>query len=53
MKQIYEMHGQGRSIRGSIARLLGISRNTVRKYVRAPEVPKPKPRSKRGSKLDP
>lgn len=52
MKQIYEMHGQGRSIRG-IARLLGISRNTVRKYVRAPEVPKPKPRPKRGSKLDP
>lgn len=52
MKQLYEMHGQGRSIR-SIARLLGISRNTVRKYLRAPEVPKPKSRAKRGSKLDP
>jgi transposase len=32
---------------------LGISRNTVRKYLRAPEVPKSKPRAKRGSKLDP
>lgn len=52
MKQIYELRGQGRSIR-QIARLLGISRNTVRRYVRAPEVPKAKARPRRGSKLDP
>jgi transposase len=52
VKQLYEMHGQGRSIR-SIAMLLGISRNTVRKYLRASEVPKSKPRAKRGSNLTP
>ena len=32
---------------------MGISRNTVRKYVRSVEVPKPSPRARRGSKLDP
>lgn len=42
----------GRSIR-EIARILGISRNTVRRYLRATEVPKPTPRAARGSKLDP
>jgi transposase len=52
VKQIYELRGQGCSLR-EIARRLEISRNTVRKYVRAPEVPKPKPRPRRGSKLDP
>lgn len=52
MKQIYELKGQGCSIR-EIAWRLEVSRNTVRKYVRAPEIPKPKPRPKRGSKLDP
>ncbi len=52
VKQIYEMHGKGHSIR-AIARTLEVSRNTVRRYVRAPEVPKPKPRCPRGSKLDP
>lgn len=52
MKRLYELHGQGESIR-SIARTLGISRNTVRRYLRAPEVPRPKSRPKRGSKLDP
>ncbi len=52
VKQIFEMKGQGRSIR-EIARLLEISRNTVRKYVRTPEVPKAKARPKRNSKLDP
>ena len=45
------MKGKGRSIRG-IADDLGISRATVRKYVRSPGVPKPKPRVKRGSKFD-
>jgi transposase len=36
-----------------IARELGISRNTVRRYLRAPEVLRPAPRPPRGSKLDP
>ena len=31
MKQLYEMRGEGNSIRG-IARELGISRNSIRKY---------------------
>lgn len=52
MKQIYELGGQGQSIHG-ITRSLGISRNTVRKYLRSPGVPKPKTRPKRCSKLDP
>ena len=52
MKELYELKGEGHSIRG-ISRELGISRNTVRRYVRSPEVPKAKTRSKRGSKLDP
>lgn len=52
VKLIFEMKGQGRSIR-EIAKILDVSRNTVRKYVRAPEVPKAKPRPKRNSKLDP
>ena len=52
MKELYELSGEGRSMR-AIARELGISRTTVRRYVRSPEVPKPKPRAKRGSKLDP
>ena len=51
MKQIYELKGKGRSLRG-ISEELGISRNTVSKYVNSTEVPKPKPRAKRGSKLD-
>ena len=51
MKELYELKGEGCSIRG-IARELGISRNTVRKYVRSPEVPKPMTRAKRGTKLD-
>ena len=51
VKELYELKGEGRSIRG-IARELGISRNSVRKYLRSPEVPKPRPRRRRGSKLD-
>lgn len=52
MKRLYELHGQGRSIR-RIATELGIARNTVRRYLRAAGVPTPKPRPKRGSQLDP
>jgi transposase len=52
MKRLYELHGQGRSIR-RIAAELGIARNTVRTYLRAEGVPKPKPRRRRGSCLDP
>ena len=51
VRELYELKGKGRSIHG-IADDLGISRNTVRKYVRSPGIPKPKARSKRGSKLD-
>jgi predicted transcriptional regulator len=52
VKQLYELHGSGQSIR-SIARELQISRNSVRKYLRSPGVPKAKPRPERVSKLDP
>lgn len=52
VQQIYALAGQGLSVR-AIARRLGISRNSVRKYLRAAEMPKPQPRPKRGSKLDP
>jgi len=52
VKQMYELAGGGQSIRG-IARSLGISRNTVRKYLRSPQVPTPRPRPGRVSKLDP
>ena len=52
VKQLYDLHGQGVSIR-AIGRSLGVSRNTVRKYVRSPEVPRARPRSPRPSKLDP
>jgi hypothetical protein len=52
MKRLYELHGQGLSIR-RIAADLGIARNTVRTYLRAEGVPKAKPRPKRESQLDP
>lgn len=51
VRAMYELKGKGESIRG-IARKLGVSRNTVRKYVRACEIPHAKPRPRRGSKLD-
>ncbi len=38
VKQLWELHGQQRSIR-EIARILAVSRNTVRKYLRAPGLP--------------
>ena len=49
---MYQMRGEGVSIRG-IARELGVSRNSVRKYLRSPGVPVAKARPRRGSKLDP
>jgi transposase len=50
---IHEMAIQGKSIQ-QIAITLGIARNTVRKYVRHPElVTLPHPRPNRHSKLDP
>ena len=52
VKEIYEMKGAGRSIRG-IAEDLGIARNTVRRYLNSPEAMRPKPRLPRASKLDP
>ena len=52
MKEIYEMNGQGHSARG-VARDLGLTRNTVLKYLKSPEAMHPKPRQPRGSKLDP
>ena len=51
MKEIYEMKGAGRSVRG-IAGELGIARNTVRRYLKLPEAIRAKPRPHRASKLD-
>ena len=52
VRQIYELQARGYSVR-AIARALGLSRNSVRKYLRAEEIPQPKPRLRRGSRLDP
>ena len=52
VKEIHEMKGAGRSIRG-IAQELDVSRNTVRRYLKSPEAMRPRPRPPRGSKLDP
>ena len=52
MKQLYKLKGEGRSIR-AIARDLGVSRNSVRKYLRSPQVPRAKEPTPRGSRLDP
>ena len=51
-KELSELKGQGMSIRG-IARELGVSRNSVRKYLRSPGVPREQSRGRRASKLDP
>ena len=51
MKDLYELRGQGYSIRG-ITRELSVSRNSVRKYLRSPGVPQAKQRPRRASKLD-
>lgn len=43
VKEIHALHKENKSIR-SIAETLGISRNTVRKYLRNPGLPEPKHR---------
>jgi len=48
---IHVMHRQGMSIK-AIGRELGVSRNTVRKYLRAAQVPQPVQRSAKPTKLD-
>jgi transposase len=49
--EIHVMHRQGMSIK-AISRELGVSRNTVRRYLRSQQVPEPQARSKKASKLD-
>ena len=46
MKEIYEMKGAGRSVRG-IAGELGLARNTVRRYLISPEAIRAQPRPQR------
>src|SRR5690606_8312507 len=50
--EIMRLHAAGLSIR-EIARRTGFARNTVRKYLRNPVVPRYGPRPRRPSKLDP
>jgi len=50
VKSIWELHGEGLSLR-AIARRVGVSRNTVRKYVRAPGLPAPSQRAERETLL--
>ncbi len=52
MIALHELRASGKSIR-AIARETGLSRNTVRKYLRADGIPEHKARPKRPSKLDP
>ena len=49
--EIHVMHRQGMSIR-AISRELGVSRNTVRRYLRSRTVPQPQARSAKPTKLD-
>ena len=48
VKEISEMKGAGRSIRG-IAEDLGVVRNTVRWYLKSPDSMRPKPRPPQAS----
>src|SRR4051812_28374750 len=52
VQQICVLSGQGMPVR-EIARTLGLSRNSVRKYLRSPGVPVAKVRAPRPSLLDP
>lgn len=49
--EIHVMHRQGKSIK-AICQELGVSRNTVRKYLRAAQIPTSAPRSAKPTKLD-
>jgi transposase len=49
---IHDEHNQGKSVQ-DIAQGLGISRTTVRKYLKNPEAVIRKPRAPQPSKLDP
>ena len=50
--EVVRLHAEGLGVR-AIAKRLGLSRNTVRKYVREPRVPVYGPRSRSPSKLAP
>ncbi|PZN03539.1 MAG: IS21 family transposase, partial [Bacillota bacterium] len=52
LMDILRLKAEGLSVR-EIARRTGLSRNTVRKYLRQPEPPRYKPRPPKASKLDP
>jgi len=52
VQSILEMRGRGQSIR-SISAELGLSRNTVRKYLREPGMPRYGPRPRRPGRLEP
>lgn len=49
--EIHVMHRQGMSIK-AISRELGVSRNTVRRYLRSGTMPEPQARSAKPTKLD-
>lgn len=49
--EIQVLHRQGMSIK-AISRELGVSRNTVRRYLRSKSVPQARPRSAKPTKLD-
>ena len=51
MKRLYEMPGEGHSVR-AIARELDLARNTDLKYLRSPEAMRRKSRLSRGSEVD-
>lgn len=52
VNEIHALHRQRVKIR-EISRRLGVARNTVRKYLRDPAVPRARSRPRRPSKLDP
>lgn len=52
MIEIVRLHEAGVGVKG-IARRLGLSRNTVRKYLRNPQLPRYGPRPRAASKLEP
>jgi transposase len=50
--EVLRLHGAGVGVK-EIARRLGLSRNTVRKYLRSPQLPRYGPRPEAVSKLEP